>query len=88
MDFELLLQQITPEVYENLKRAVEIGKWPDGRLVTDEQRELCMQAVLAYDLKYLPEEERVGFIDRGSKEDGEVCSDSNDVQSIEIKQPK
>lgn len=85
MNLEQLLQQITPEVYENLKRAVEIGKWADGRPVTDEQRELCMQAVLAYDLKYLPEEERVGFIDRGTKEEGETCSDSADVQPIELK---
>lgn len=31
-----LLRTITPDVYESLKTAVEIGKWPDGRKLTQE----------------------------------------------------
>lgn len=62
MDFQQLINNITPEIYENLKRAVELGKWPDGNKLTAEQLEHCMQAVMAYDLKHKPEEERTGFI--------------------------
>ena len=29
--FVELIRNITPDVYESLKLAVEIGKWPDGR---------------------------------------------------------
>ncbi len=77
MSFQQLLDSITPAVYENLKRAVEIGKWPDGRALTAEQRELSMQAVIAYEQKHLAEHERTGYIDRGSKQEGEVCGDDH-----------
>jgi uncharacterized protein YeaC (DUF1315 family) len=75
MDFEKLIENITPDIHLSLKRAIEIGKWPDGKIVTQEQRSLCMEAVIAYDNKFLTEEQRVGFIDRGSKDDGELCDD-------------
>ena len=43
MDLKKLLDSITPEVYERLKQAVEIGKWPDGRALTDGQKALSLQ---------------------------------------------
>ena len=75
MDFEKLIENITPDIHLSLKRAIEIGKWPDGKIVTQEQRSLCMEAVIAYDNKFLAQEQRVGYIDRGSKADGELCDD-------------
>jgi uncharacterized protein YeaC (DUF1315 family) len=75
MGFKQLIDEITPDIYRSLKRAVEIGKWPDGRTLTAEQRELSMQAVIAYELQHVDERERTGFIDRGGKEEGEVCDD-------------
>ncbi|NIB41130.1 YeaC family protein [Pseudomaricurvus alkylphenolicus] len=62
MNFEELLGSITPEIYENLKRAIEIGKWPDGRVLTDEQRQHCMQAVIAYEHQHVSAEERTGYV--------------------------
>ena len=62
MDYQQLLDSITPEVYENLKRAVELGKWPDGKRLTEEQRQTSMQAVIAYELKHLSEDQRSGYI--------------------------
>ena len=75
MQYEDLINSLTPEVYERLKRAVEVGKWPDGRPLTREQRETTMRAMIAWGEKNLPPEQRVGFIDRGSKAEGEVCDD-------------
>ena len=77
MDFEQLVDNITPAIYEGLKRAVEIGKWPDGRVLTVEQREHCMAGVIAYDLKMQDETERVGYIDRGKKAEGEARGDDH-----------
>lgn len=57
-----ILQMITPEVYASIKRAVEIGKWPDGAKLDSGQRELCMQALIAYEQEHLPEHERSGYI--------------------------
>lgn len=75
MNFNDIIEAITPDIYRKLKLAVEIGKWPDGRALSAEQRELSLQAVIAYEAAHLPEHERTGFIDRGSKQDGEQCDD-------------
>lgn len=61
MYLEQLLSHITPEIYQDLQRAIEIGKWPDGQSVTDDQRELCMQAIIAYDQSQ-PAEQRTGYV--------------------------
>ena len=61
MDFQQLLDSITPEIYESFKKAVELGKWPDARPLTEEQKSLCMQAIIAYDQR-VPEEQRTGYV--------------------------
>ena len=48
MNVEQLLAAMTPDVYERLRQAVETGKWPDGKVLSDEQKENCLQAVLLY----------------------------------------
>lgn len=62
--FEELVAGMTPEIHASLKLAVELGKWPNGDRLTPQQVELCLQAVIAWDLKNLPEAERVAYIDR------------------------
>ena len=57
-----MLRNITPDVYQALKLAVEIGKWPDGRKLTREQKELSLQAMIAWEQDNLPEEERTGYM--------------------------
>lgn len=84
MTYEQLIESMTPDMHVSLKRAVEIGKWPDGRRLTPEQREICMRAVIAYDLSCKPEDERVGFIDR-RKPDGTVHgSDPLEPQILKV----
>jgi len=51
MNIDTLLSAMTPEVYTRLRQAVETGKWPDGTVLSEEQRESCMQAVLLYQSK-------------------------------------
>ena len=80
MTLEELIASITPETYDNLKRAVELGKWPDGSRLSPEQRANCMQAVIAYGERHLSEQQRVGFIDRGVKEEGEMCGDHDHAE--------
>ena len=46
MDFEKLIDNLDPSIYESLKRAVEIGKWPDGRTLTPEQRERRLRTAI------------------------------------------
>ena len=61
MEVKQLLQSITPDIYQRLVRAVEIGRWPDGRTLSAEQRETCMQAIIAYD-QQKPTEQRTGYV--------------------------
>ncbi len=51
MDANQLVAAITPEAYERLLFAVETGKWPEGTVLTQEQRDSCMQAVMLYQSK-------------------------------------
>ena len=36
--FQQAIAQMPKEVYERLKTAVELGKWPDGKPLTEEQK--------------------------------------------------
>lgn len=76
MNFQEMINNMSPEVYESLKYAVEIGKWPNGVSLTSEQKELCLQAVITYDYTNKNEKERVGFIDR---ETHDACDSKTDT---------
>ncbi|EME3968567.1 DUF1315 family protein [Vibrio fluvialis] len=52
MDANQLIDAITPEAYERLVFAVETGKWPEGTILSQEQRDYCMQAVMLYQSKH------------------------------------
>ncbi len=80
MDLKQLLNAITPEIYENLKAAVELGKWADGNKLTSDQRQLCMQAVIAYEHKHLPAEQHTGYI---PPEPHTFCGDDHDHAETE-----
>ncbi|MBF8779311.1 YeaC family protein [Pseudomonas fulva] len=60
--FAQMIENITPQIYESLKTAIELGKWADGRKLTQEQKELSLQALIAWELKHLPEEQRTGYM--------------------------
>jgi len=62
MNYRELVQSLSPEVYANLKRAVELGKWPDGRALTPKQRQNSLEAVIAYEHYRLAPEKRSGYI--------------------------
>ncbi len=74
MDYQDLLDSLTPEIVATIKRAIELGRWPDGRALSPEQREHCMRAIIHWDRQNLSAQERTGYIDRGHKQ-GEQCDD-------------
>ncbi|AOY88270.1 hypothetical protein BKP64_08885 [Marinobacter salinus] len=76
MTYDELIERLDPTVYRSLRQSIELGKWPDGRKLTPEQREISLQAVIYYEtLHNVPEEQRTGYIDRGSKA-GTACDPS------------
>ncbi|WKD49351.1 DUF1315 family protein [Microbulbifer spongiae] len=64
MSFEELLDALNPYVIGSLKRAIELGKWPNGQALTDAQRRKCGEAVARWEQHNLPPESRVGFVPR------------------------
>lgn len=48
MNLDDIINSMTPEVYQRLSTAVELGKWPDGVALTEEQKENCLQLVMLW----------------------------------------
>ncbi len=88
MQFDDLINSMTPEVYERLVQSVETGRWPDGNKLTDEQRENSLQLVMAYQARFGNSDEAytVGpdgnIISRSKRELKDQCRSDNDTGSI------
>ena len=67
MDYQQSVRQMNRAVYDRLVESLATGRWPDGQALTDAQRQHAMQAVITWGEIHLPPEERVGYIDKGSK---------------------
>jgi uncharacterized protein YeaC (DUF1315 family) len=80
MTFERMIQQMDPDVYASLKQAVALRKWPDGRRLTPEQTELCMEAVMRYEIEHnVPENQRVGHIGGACASNGKSDGDGERI---------
>ncbi len=61
-ELKALVNSITPTIYRNMQKAVETGRWPDGREVTAEQKQNTLQAIIAYEQIHFPPEQRTGYL--------------------------
>lgn len=52
MEIEQIIDSMTPEVYQRLATAVELGKWPDGVALTAEQKENSLQLVMLWQARH------------------------------------
>ena len=73
-----LVESLTPSMVSDLKQAIELGKFRDGKVVSNEQKELMIEATILYDALKLPEEERTGFIHRKKQASG-IMDDTSDI---------
>jgi len=84
MNIEQLIASMTPEIYNNMKVALELGRWGDGRTVTPEQKEFTLEAMIRYEhLHNIPETERVGYVDTTNKRKKKQQG-GDDTQTIKI----
>ncbi|MFO7786759.1 DUF1315 family protein [Vreelandella utahensis] len=75
MTYEELIRQLDPRIYQRLRESLQLGKWPDGTPLSEEQKRICMEAIIWYENEHgIPEEERTGTIERpdSGKGDGGV----------------
>ncbi|EGG98534.1 hypothetical protein imdm_2239 [gamma proteobacterium IMCC2047] len=57
-------RSLDEQAYLALKTALELGKWPTGDRLTAEQKEICMQTIISYEVQNLPEEQRTGYMEQ------------------------
>lgn len=82
-----LMQKMDFEIYENLKTALALGKWEDGKKLTKEQKENTMQLILMFEVENnMDLDKRVGFIEDACQSDAEEDISANQV--LEIKEAK
>ncbi len=79
MNLETLMQNITPDIYANLKTALELGRWANGVKLSYEQKELCMEAIIRYEIEHdVAPEQRVGYLEN-------ACQSSHNASPLTVK---
>lgn len=78
-NLQAMLSAITPQVYASFKRAIALRKWPDGRVLSHEQLQTCLQAVIAYEHHHLPVEQRTGYVPPKA----EACAEESHIHTHE-----
>lgn len=68
MQIEDVLKAMTPEVYQRLVTAVELGKWPDGVALTSDQKDNAMQMVLLWQSRHNMEADHMSVNQQGEIE--------------------
>lgn len=81
MNVEQLVSAMTPEVFANLQQAVETGKWANGTVLTDEQKDNALQAVMLYQAKIAKTNEHMTI-----GEDGEMVHKTKSELRRELSQ--
>lgn len=61
MEIKDLIAAMTPEIYQRLMQAVELGKWPDGVALTPEQKDHSLQAVMLWQSMNNPEPQHMSI---------------------------
>ena len=84
MDFKDIVATMTPEIRDNLSRAIEIGRWPDGGKLTAEQKSSSMQAIIAWDSFYGKETNEPFRVQKGGKYNSAVKTPSANKGDIKI----
>jgi uncharacterized protein YeaC (DUF1315 family) len=80
MTVDELIKAMTPEIYRNMKSALELSRWPDGRKMEKEQKPLCREALIRYEnIIDLPADQRIGYMESACK-----SSKDDDTQTLTI----
>lgn len=81
MTVDELIKAMTPDMYRNMKSALELSRWPDGRKLDGDQKTLCMEALIRYeDMTDMPADQRIGYMEAACK-----STKDDDTQTLTIK---
>lgn len=82
MDYQSLVDTLSPDIVARLRQGIETGRWPDGQPVSAAQREHSLQAVIAWEQRHVPEADRVGYIDKGRKAGISPAGEANKEEQL------
>lgn len=89
MSIDKILDGVTPDIYGRMQNAIATGRWPNGVLLSEDQRANCLQIIIAHDAKHKDTEERVGYLPTkpiGSRRPGDLERRS-ELESLAETQP-
>ena len=84
MHFLDILDNLNVEVYEQLKYSLEVGKWPDGEPLSKYHQEIVMQSLIAWGETHLDRQERIGYVDKGSKDSNNFGVGARNIPMISV----
>lgn len=89
VQIEQLINAMSPTVYEILKQGVELGKWPNGEVLTAEQRDKASQAMMLYQATHLSQTDhmtigRGGVLNNLSKSQLKRQYDSEEIARSKV----
>ncbi|SLM63171.1 MULTISPECIES: YeaC family protein [Dickeya] len=92
MELNDVINSMTPEIYQRLTTAVELGKWPDGVALTTQQKENALQMVMLWQARHNQEADHMtinthGEIEMKSKQELKQRF-ANDNLNITILKPQ
>ena len=61
MDLASTIENMPEVMYLRLKCAAETGKWPEGTVVDQAQRDTALQLIMAYQAKHLDSDEMLSI---------------------------
>jgi uncharacterized protein YeaC (DUF1315 family) len=81
MNITQMANNLSPEIYENLKTAVETGKWTDGTELNEAQKQQTLQLVMVYQSQVLKSQQHFSV---GS--DGQIVNRDKNYLKNQFKQ--
>jgi len=80
-----LVENMSEDMYLRLKHCAETGRWPEGTVVDQAQRDSALQIVMAYQAKHLNSDELLSvgadgkIVEKTKRELKEQFSDKNNI---------
>lgn len=79
MELHELVDALDAEGHQRLQEIVALGRWPDGRKLSETELQTCLQALIGYEAQ-LPKTDRTGYIAQHCKNGSETTSEAQKVK--------
>lgn len=75
-----LFSHINEALYQELKTAIELGRWQSGNLLSEKQKQIALQAIIHYEGRHLPADQHTAYI---YKPEHDACESSQTIDPLE-----